>query len=389
MKRKPFKSLLVIMLSAMLWNSSFSARVIAEEPVAEENPIEVTESTDTEEETPETSPAESEPGESTVSEEPSEEQEPGENPEDPAPETDTDPEASALPENTDDPETPVIEPEPSDKPAEEPAAPESSAEPAEETAEPEEKPETPETLPSDTEAEPAPEASETPGVEPSQNPAPEQTEEPAPEETGKPEESPEPEETEEPEKTDLLKEDPSNEAVTFNLDNFITDFQLVVGDNVYTLDDNPINLGNVSRNADVKFALTFDMLDAIEQGDPSVIAKPGDHFVCTVPNIIDNGGNSWSGPLRDPTTRYDREHGSVGEWVIKDGTLSLNFEDGYITECEGKIKTSSVSMSGAFNSYSIPTSGGPSTIYFGNLPVICEFDPIEEVRILNVNKSVG
>ncbi len=179
--------------------------------------------------------------------------------------------------------------------------------------------------------------------------------------------------------------EPAEGEKTFSLDNYIDAFSLTVNGKSYTLEDAPVNLGKIDRNGDLSFSLNFNM-EAVLGNE---LANPGDTFTCTVPAVIGNGGQSWSGPLNDPTTKWGRTHGSVGTWTIADGKLTLRFDDEYIGEVQGSIKSAAVSVNGNFDSFKIKTDGGPYVLYFGNLPVLCEFDAIPVVRELSVDKQLN
>lgn len=178
---------------------------------------------------------------------------------------------------------------------------------------------------------------------------------------------------------------PAEGEKAFPLDNYIDGFSLTISGKSYTLEDAPVNLGKIDRNGDLSFSLDFNVKEAL--GDELV--NPGDTFTCTVPAVIDNGGETWNGPLNDPTTKWGRTHGSVGTWTIADGKLTLRFDDEYISEVQGSIKSAAVSVNGNFDSFKIKTEGGPYVLYFGNLPITCEFDAIPVKRELSVDKQLN
>ncbi len=147
----------------------------------------------------------------------------------------------------------------------------------------------------------------------------------------------------------------------------------------------------LSRSATYTANITINTQAMLEaQGKYPFVA--GDTVTCKVPDLIRTGDGVTSGRLRDSTANWDGNNDGVGSYTVskdKDGhnILTITYDDGYITEKNGKILSSSVKLSGGFDTSSETTEWFNKDLIFGGLTVKTKFSKLEIIRNLSIEKT--
>ena len=146
----------------------------------------------------------------------------------------------------------------------------------------------------------------------------------------------------------------------------------------------------LSRSSTYVANISIDTKSLLEAQDAYPFVE-GDTLTCRVPDIINTGDGITSGRLRDATAEWDSEHDGVGSYsVAKDADghnmLTITYDDGYIDEKSGKVLSSSVRLSGGFNT-SQSTDAFDADLIFGGLTVKTTFSKLEIVRNLSIEKT--
>ena len=193
----------------------------------------------------------------------------------------------------------------------------------------------------------------------------------------------------------------TRDAETFDANAYVNKlvFQVTSGDITKTYELGPGQTADttkdfpdgLSRSADYTANLTINTEDMLkDQGKYPFVA--GDKLVCSVPDLIRLDGGNTSGRLRDGTAEWDGAHEGVGSYVVsKDvnghNILTITYDDGYVAEKNGKILSSSVRLSGGFDTSTQTNDSFDTTLTFGGLTVATRFSKLEIIRNLSIEKS--
>ena len=98
----------------------------------------------------------------------------------------------------------------------------------------------------------------------------------------------------------------------------------------------------LSRSTTYVGVITLD-IKALAEATNEYPLVPGDTITCDYPAIL-RPNSTMTGRLRDASADWDSQHNGVGNYTIKDGKLTLSYDEGYIVEKSGKILTSSINF---------------------------------------------
>ena len=164
-------------------------------------------------------------------------------------------------------------------------------------------------------------------------------------------------------------------------------YELKSGDTVDTRKDFPDGLPrSVKYSAELNID-TEAMLEA--QGKYPFVT--GDKFTVRVPDLIHTGAVT-KGRLHDSTAGWDSDHNGVGDYEVTQDAeghniLTITYDDGYVAEKNGKILSSSVKLSGGFDTSKETTESFDTTLTFGALNVSAKFSKLEVIRNLSIEKT--
>lgn len=164
-------------------------------------------------------------------------------------------------------------------------------------------------------------------------------------------------------------------------------YELKPGETVDTRKDFPDGLPrSVKYSAELNID-TKTMLEA--QGKYPFVT--GDKVTVRVPDLIHTGAAT-KGRLHDSTAECDSANNGVGDYeVTRDAEghniLTITYDDGYVAEKSGKILSSSVKLSGGFDTSKETTDSFNTTLTFGALNVLAQFSKLEVIRNLSIEKT--
>lgn len=117
----------------------------------------------------------------------------------------------------------------------------------------------------------------------------------------------------------------------------------------------------------------------------------GDKVTVRIPDLI-HAGAATKGRLRDSTAEWDSANNGVGDYEVTQDAeghniLTITYDDGYVAEKNGKILSSSVKLSGGFDTSKETTESFDTTLTFGALNVLTQFSKLEIIRNLSIEKT--
>ena len=196
-------------------------------------------------------------------------------------------------------------------------------------------------------------------------------------------------------------ENDAREAQVFDANSYIKNLKLTLtsgettksyeaasGETIDTRADFPDGL---SRTASYSSTIVLDTKSMLEaQGKYPFVT--GDTVTCRVPDLIRLTQGTTSGRLRDTTADWDGEHNGVGDYSVSqdaDGNniLTIKYDDGYIAEKNGKILSTTVRISGGFDTSSKTTESFYTDLIFGDATVKATFSKLEIIRNLSIEKT--
>ena len=164
-------------------------------------------------------------------------------------------------------------------------------------------------------------------------------------------------------------------------------YELKAGETVDTRADFPDGLPrSVKYSAELNID-TESMLKA--QGKYPFVT--GDKVTVRIPDLI-HAGAATKGRLRDSTAEWDSANNGVGNYEVTQDAeghniLTITYDDGYVAEKNGKILSSSVKLSGGFDTSKETTESFDTTLTFGALNVLAQFSKLEVIRNLSIEKT--
>lgn len=164
-------------------------------------------------------------------------------------------------------------------------------------------------------------------------------------------------------------------------------YELKPGETVDTRKDFPNGL---PRSVKYSAELNIDTMAMLEaQGKYPFVT--GDKVTVRVPDLIHTGAAT-KGRLHDSTAECDSANNGVGDYeVTRDAEghniLTITYDDGYVAEKSGKILSSSVKLSGGFDTSKETTDSFDTTLTFGALNVLAQFSKLEVIRNLSIEKT--
>lgn len=159
-------------------------------------------------------------------------------------------------------------------------------------------------------------------------------------------------------------------------------YNLSNGEHIDITDDFPDGL---SRSTTYVGVITLD-IKALAEATNEYPLVPGDTITCDFPDIL-RPNSTMSGRLRDASADWDSQHNGVGNYTIKDGKLTLSYDEGYIEEKSGKILTSSIKFSGSFDTSTQSEDTFDFNLTFGSITIGTRFTKLEVVRNLSIEKT--
>ena len=192
----------------------------------------------------------------------------------------------------------------------------------------------------------------------------------------------------------------ARDAETFDANNYVKrltlslrsgdvskNYELGAGESVDTRPDFPDGL---SRSAQYSASVVIDT-HAMLQAQGKYPFVTGDKVTVRVPDII-RIGNATSGRLRDSTAEWDSANDGVGDYVVAQDAeghniLTITYDDGYVAEKNGKILSSTVKLSGGFDTSTQTTEAFDTVLSFGSLTVTAKFSKLEVIRNLGIEKT--
>lgn len=164
-------------------------------------------------------------------------------------------------------------------------------------------------------------------------------------------------------------------------------YELKPGETVDTREDFPDGL---PRSVKYSAELNIDT-EAMLKARGKYPFVTGDKVTVRVPDLIRTGAAT-KGRLHDSTTGLDSAHNGVGDYeVTRDAEghniLTITYDDGYVAEKNGKILSSSVKLSGGFDTSKETTDSFDTTLTFGALNVLAQFSKLEVIRNLSIEKT--
>ena len=164
-------------------------------------------------------------------------------------------------------------------------------------------------------------------------------------------------------------------------------YELKPGETVDTRADFPDGL---SRSVKYSAELNIDT-EAMLKAQGKYPFVTGDKVTVRVPDLIHTGAAT-KGRLRDSTAEWDSANNGVGDYEVTQDAeghniLTITYDDGYVAEKNGKILSSSVKLSGGFDTSRETTESFDTTLTFGALNVLAQFSKLEVVRNLSIEKT--
>ena len=191
------------------------------------------------------------------------------------------------------------------------------------------------------------------------------------------------------------EEHSNRNAKEFNANEYVKNFKLTLesgditksynlsnGEHIDITNDFPDGL---SRSTTYVGVITLD-IKALAEATNEYPLVPGDTITCDFPAIL-RPNSTMTGRLRDASADWDSQHNGVGNYMIKDGKLTLSYDEGYIVEKSGKILTSSIKFSGSFDTSTQSEDTFDFNLTFGSITIGTRFTKLEIVRNLSIEKT--
>lgn len=191
------------------------------------------------------------------------------------------------------------------------------------------------------------------------------------------------------------EEHSNRNAKEFNANEYVKNFKLTLesgditksynlsnGEHIDITNDFPDGL---SRSTTYVGVITLD-IKALAEATNEYPLVPGDTITCDFPAIL-RPNSTMTGRLRDASADWDSQHNGVGNYTIKDGKLTLSYDEGYIVEKSGKILTSSIKFSGSFDTSTQSEDTFDFNLTFGSITIGTRFTKLEIVRNLSIEKT--
>ncbi len=191
------------------------------------------------------------------------------------------------------------------------------------------------------------------------------------------------------------EEHSNRNAKEFNTNEYVKNFKLTLesgditksynlsnGEHIDITNDFPDGL---SRSTTYVGVITLD-IKALAEATNEYPLVPGDTITCDFPDIL-RPNSTMTGRLRDASADWDSQHNGVGNYTIKDGKLTLSYDEGYIVEKSGKILTSSIKFSGSFDTSTQSEDTFDFNLTFGSITIGARFTKLEIVRNLSIEKT--
>lgn len=191
------------------------------------------------------------------------------------------------------------------------------------------------------------------------------------------------------------EEHSNRNAKEFNANEYVKNFKLTLesgditksynlsnGEHIDITNDFPDGL---SRSTTYVGVITLD-IKALAEATNEYPLVPGDTITCDFPAIL-RPNSTMTGRLRDASADWDSQHNGVGNYTIKEGKLTLSYDEGYIVEKSGKILTSSIKFSGSFDTSTQSEDTFDFNLTFGSITIGTRFTKLEIVRNLSIEKT--